>query len=343
MEASSYDNRIRKGLQGKVAIITGGASGFGEATARLFVRHGASVIIADVQDEKGRALCNDIASGTDYSDSSSISYTHCNVTDDTSVKNVVDLAISKYGKLDILFNNAGISGDLEKTILGTTNENFKKVFDINVYGAFLGAKHAARVMIPRKSGVILFTASLASVVCGETSHAYTMSKHAIVGLMKNLCVEMGQYGIRVNAISPCAVSTPILTHPLGIDKATLDEVITESAVLKGVTPDAMDVAHAALYLASDEAKLVHGFNLMVDGGYTITNPTFSMAFKRGTGGHNKGSYCPLCSRKMNRTVTKSGLPSLKSQAAALVQNPGPVLSLVFLPNSLVVFLGGPRD
>ncbi|KAJ8449227.1 hypothetical protein Cgig2_021691 [Carnegiea gigantea] len=151
-------------------------------------------------------------------------------------------------------------------------------------------------MTPRKSGVILFTTSHASVVCGETSHAYTMSKHAIAGLMKNLCVEMGQYGIRVNAISPYAVSTPILTHSLGIDKATLDEVITESAVLKGVTPDAMDMAHVALYLASDEAKLVHGLNLMADGGYTVTNPAFSLVFKRSTGGHNKGSYCPLCLR-----------------------------------------------
>ncbi|KAJ8449222.1 hypothetical protein Cgig2_021686 [Carnegiea gigantea] len=324
-------------LQGKVAIITGGASGFGEATARLFVRHGASVIIADVQGEKGRALCNDIASGTDYSDSSSISYAHCSVTDDTSVKNVVDLAISKYGKLDILFNNAG---DLEKTILGSTNENLKKAFDVNVYGAFLGAKHATRVMIPRKSRVILFTASLASVVCGETSHAYTMSKHAIVGLMKNL----------VNAISPCAVSTPILTHSFGIDKATLDEVIIETAVLKGVAPDAMDVAHAALYLASDEAKLVHGLNLMVDGGYTVTNPTFPLAFKKALEVIIKGpivhfSYArdTRAQKKMNRTVTESGLPSLKSQAAALVQNPGPVLSLVFLPNSPVVFVGGPRD
>ncbi|KAJ8449224.1 hypothetical protein Cgig2_021688 [Carnegiea gigantea] len=276
------EKKAIKLLKGKVAIITGG-------TTRLFVRHGANVIIVDIQDKKGRALCNDIASGTNYSDSSSISYAHCNVTDDTSAN----------------------SGDLDKTVLGTTNENFKKAFDVNVYGAFLGAKHAVRVMIPRKSGVILFTASLASVVCGETSHAYTMSKHAIVGLMKNLCVKMGQYGIRVNAISPCAVSTPILAHSLGIDKATLDEVIIESAVLKGVSPDAMDVAHTTLYLAGHEAKLVHGLNLMVDGGYTVTNPTFSLAFKS-TGGHNKGCYSPLCSRKMNRAVIESGLPSLKS-------------------------------
>jgi len=98
-------------LEGKVAIITGGASGFGEATARLFVKHGGKVIIADVQDEKGIGLCNDVTSSTNDCDNFSISYTHCNVTDDTDVKNVVNIAVSKYGKLDIMFNNAGISGN----------------------------------------------------------------------------------------------------------------------------------------------------------------------------------------------------------------------------------------
>jgi len=98
-------------LKGKVAIITGGASGFREATTRLFVRHGAKVIIADVQDQKGIALCNDITSSTNDCDNSSILYGHCNVTDDTDVNNHVDKAISKYGKLDIMFNNAGIAGN----------------------------------------------------------------------------------------------------------------------------------------------------------------------------------------------------------------------------------------
>lgn len=281
MNRTSSTTPTAERLRGKVAIITGGASGFGEATARLFVKHGAKVIIADVQDEKGVSLCKDIASSIDGCDDSSIFYAHCNVTDDNDVKNVVDLAVSKYEKLDIMFNNAGISGDLDTTILDTTNENFKKVFEVNVYGPVLAAKYAARVMIPRKSGVILFTASVASVIiCGGSSHTYTMSKHAIVGLMKNLCVEMGQYGIRVNAISPSAVSTPILTGAMGMDSETLDRSITESAVLKGATLGATDVAHAALFLASDEAKFVSGLNMVVDGGYGVTNPSFSFAFKK---------------------------------------------------------------
>ncbi|XP_010683629.2 short chain aldehyde dehydrogenase 1 [Beta vulgaris subsp. vulgaris] len=286
MNGASSIAPLAERLKGKVAIITGGASGFGETTARLFVQHGAKVIIADVQDEKGMILCNDIIASNNTTshhgnnDVELISYVHCNVSDETDVKNLVDLTISKHGKLDIMFNNAGIPGDIDPTIVGATIENFKKVFNINVFGCFLGAKHAARVMIPSKSGVILFTSSLASLVAGESPHAYTMSKHAIIGLMKNLCVEMGQYGIRVNAISPCGVATPLLSNALGMDKGDVDELLCESAVLKGVAPEALDVAHAALFLASDEAKFVSGVNFVIDGGYSVTNPSFSMAVKK---------------------------------------------------------------
>ncbi|XP_021765565.1 secoisolariciresinol dehydrogenase-like [Chenopodium quinoa] len=289
MNGKSSIAPIAKRLKGKVAIITGGAGGFGEATARLFVQQGAKVIIADVQDEKGVALCNEIMASSTMAnghhninnghEGETISYVHCNISDETDMKNLIDLTISTYGKLDIMFSNAGISGDLNSTILGTTNENFKKVFDVNVYGGFLGAKHAARVMIPRKSGVILFTASLASVIGGQSPHAYTMSKHAIIGLMKNLCVELGQYGIRVNAISPGGVATPILVNALGMDKKTVDELLCEATVLKGVTPDVEDVANAALYLASDESKFVSGVNFMIDGGSGITNPSFSFVLQ----------------------------------------------------------------
>ncbi|XP_062006729.1 short chain aldehyde dehydrogenase 1-like [Rosa rugosa] len=274
MSSSSLAPPDPKRLEGKVAIITGGASGIGESTARLFVYHGAKVIIADVQDELALSLCKELDP-----DQESISYVHCDVTIDSDVKNVVDVAISKYGKLDIMYNNAGIPGNVDPTILGADHQNFKQVFDVNVYGAFLGAKHAARVMIPAKNGSILFTSSVTSASCGESSHAYTMSKHAVVGLMKSLCVELGQYGIRVNCISPCAMATPLLTNAMGMEKNVMEELICTSAVLKGVVPRSEDVAEAAVFLASEESKFVSGLNLLVDGGYSTTNQSFSTVLR----------------------------------------------------------------
>ncbi|XP_024985372.1 secoisolariciresinol dehydrogenase-like [Cynara cardunculus var. scolymus] len=267
----------RRRLEGKVAIVTGGASGFGESTVRLFAEQGAKVLIADVQDDLGLSLCNDLVSESGYND---VIYVHCDVTQDSQVKNAVDTAISKFGKLDIMFNNAGIPGNLDFTILDTDYENFKRVFEVNVFGPLLGAKHAARVMIPAKSGVILFTSSSASVVSGESPHSYTVSKHAVVGLMKNLCVELGQYGIRVNCISPGSVSTPLLTTAMGLEKTAVDDIVCSSAVLKGVVPTAEDVAEAALYLVSDSSKFVSGINLVVDGGYSTTNPTYTNVIKQ---------------------------------------------------------------
>ncbi|XP_065856766.1 short chain aldehyde dehydrogenase 1-like [Euphorbia lathyris] len=268
-----------KRLAGKVAIITGGASGIGASTSTLFVKNGAKVIIADVQDALGQSLCEKLTTLNDTTNNDDVSYVHCDVTNDNDVKNVVDYALSKYGKLDIMYNNAGITGDIEFSILATDNDNFKRVFDINVYGGFLGAKHAARVMIPARKGVILFTSSIASVSCGESPHAYTMSKHAVVGLMKNLCVELGAFGIRVNCISPCALATPLLENAMGADKSFVERVVCESANLKGVVPEPEDVAAAAVFLGSDESKFVSGLNLMVDGGYTTTNQSFNIVLK----------------------------------------------------------------
>ncbi|XP_038882752.1 secoisolariciresinol dehydrogenase-like [Benincasa hispida] len=271
-----------KRLNGKVAIITGGASGFGKSTARLFVRHGATVVIADVQDDLGRSLCEELGS------EKTVSYVHCDVTSDSDVKNAVDFAVERYGQLDIMYNNAGITGEMDPTILGTKKENFKKVFEVNVYGGFLGAKHAARVMIPNRSGVILFTSSVASVNSGESPHAYAMSKHAVVGLMRNLCVELGEFGIRVNSVSPGAIATPLLRNALGFTEEALEEVVRSSAILKGVVPTVEDVAEAALFLCSDESRVISGHNLVVDGGYSTANRSFSVAAIRKLSSHLEG-------------------------------------------------------
>ncbi|OMO68494.1 Short-chain dehydrogenase/reductase SDR [Corchorus olitorius] len=262
---------VAKRLQGKVALITGGASGIGASTAKLFAKHGAKVLAADVQDELGHSLCKETEGNSDES----ISYVHYDVTSESDIKNAVDMAVSRYGKLDIMFNNAGISGNMETRAVATDTDNFKRVLDVNLVGGFLGAKHAARVMIPAKKGCILFTASVASLVCIGVPHAYTTSKHAVVGLAKSLAVELGEYGIRVNSISPHAVVTPLLQKSLRIsDKRKGEEMISATAALKGTILEAEDIAQAALFLASDEAKYLNGVNLPVDGGYSLNNQTW---------------------------------------------------------------------
>jgi len=266
---------IAKRLQGKVALITGGASGIGESTARLFVQHGAKVVIADVQDDLGHSLCKDIGC------EDAVSYVHCDVTSDSHVGNAVDTAVTKYGKLDIMFSNAGITGNIDPRIEAIEYDDFKKVFDVNVFGAFLAAKHGARVMVPEKRGSIVFTSSVASVTYGDVPHTYLAAKHAVVGLTKNLCVELGKSGIRVNCISPFGVATPMLVKTMGfVDKGKADEFVAQIANLKEAVSEASDVAEAALYLGSDDSKYVSGINLVLDGGYSTTNVALGDAMRK---------------------------------------------------------------
>ena len=147
-------------LEGKVALITSGASGIGEATTKLFSKHGAKVVIADTQDELGHFVCKDLSP-------QSTSFVHCDVTKETDVENTVNLAVSKFGKQDIMVNNTGIAGVAKTDILEITKSEFEHVIDVNLVGAFLGTKHAARAMIPARQGSIILIASACSILAGS--------------------------------------------------------------------------------------------------------------------------------------------------------------------------------
>ncbi|KAH9659619.1 Momilactone A synthase [Citrus sinensis] len=266
-----HGNSMLHRLLGKVALITGGASGFGECTARLFSRHGAKVLIADIKDDLGESVCKDI--GSSSSSANGCSYVHCDVTKEKEIENAVNTAVSQYGKLDIMFNNAGIVDEAKHNILDNDQAEFELVLSVNLVGVFLGTKHAARVMKPAGRGSIISTASVCGVIGGVASHAYTSSKHGVVGLMKNAAVELGRFGIRVNCVSPYVVATPLAKDFYKLDDDGLSAIYSN---LSGAVLKPEDVAEAALYLGSDESKCVSGHNLVVDGGFTIVNEGLCM-------------------------------------------------------------------
>lgn len=238
---------------------------------RLFHTHGAKVCIADVQDNPGQLVCETL--GGDLS----TCFFHCDVTIEDDVSRAVDFTVNKFGTLDIMVNNAGISGPPCPDIRDTDLSIFEKVFDINVKGVFLGMKHAARIMIPLKRGTIISLSSVASTIGGLGPHSYTGSKHAVLGLTRNVAAELGNHGIRVNCVSPYAVPTHLALVHLPEDERT-EEALADvrafagkHANLKGVELMPDDVANAVVFLASDDARYISGENIMVDGGFTSVN------------------------------------------------------------------------
>ncbi|MBI1211758.1 MAG: glucose 1-dehydrogenase [Alphaproteobacteria bacterium] len=252
-------------LEGKVAVVTGAASGIGRGTVELFVREGARVVAADVQDDKGARIEEELGKA--------VRYVRCDVYDEAQIKNAIDVAVKSFGKLDCLFNNAGTGGALEN-VDTVTAEGFDAVMHLHVRAALFGIKHAIPAM-KTSGGSIISTASVAGIQHGFGPLLYSIAKGAIVHMTRVASGQLAPMGIRINCICPGLIATPIFAKGIGLATQVADQTITAVAaaatnsqpIAKPGMPE--DIAEAALYLASDGSKFVTGQALVVDGGLTI--------------------------------------------------------------------------
>ena len=252
-------------LAGKAAVITGGSSGIGHAAVRLFIEEGCRVVIADIQDDKGRRLADELGA--------SASYVHTNVSREADVKAALDHALQKFGRLDCLFNNAGFAG-VGGPIEAIPVDGYDSVMGVLLRGVFLGMKHAAPIMKRQGTGSIISTASVAGLRAGHGPHIYSAAKAAVIHLTRSVAMELGESGVRVNCICPGGIATPIFGKAFGFsDEAAERSVATMQAILAKAQPIQRagmpeDIAKAALWLASDDSSFVNGHALVVDGGLT---------------------------------------------------------------------------
>lgn len=247
-------------LQGKVAVVTGAASGLGKAIVERFSKEGAAIVVADINEDLGRDVAASIASSH---------FIKVDVTDPASVEQLVRSSVEHYGQIDILVNNAGIEGELSPTI-DSSLENWHKVIAVNLDGVYFGIKYGVAAMLAnRNGGVVLNMSSIVGLVGFGNLPPYSASKAGVIQLSRAAAIEYAAQRIRVNAICPTVVRTPLLERVIenSPDPKQTRERMENMNPLPGLpTPD--DVAAAALFLASDEAKFITGIALPIDGGYT---------------------------------------------------------------------------
>jgi NAD(P)-dependent dehydrogenase (short-subunit alcohol dehydrogenase family) len=242
-------------FEGKVAVVTGGASGIGEGIARRVVSEGARCVVADLDENRGRAVADSLGDVARF--------VKVDVADEAAVAGMIDQAVAEFGRLDCLFNNAGVLG-VTGSIVDTDRTAWDRSLAVLLTSVFLGIKHGARVMREQGSGAIVNTASTAGVRAGLGPHAYTAAKHGVVGLTASTAVELMPAGIRVNAIAPGATVSGMTAGVVTGDPTALDQVEERLAKRLGRAARPEDVAATAAFLASDEAWYVNGACLVVD-------------------------------------------------------------------------------
>jgi NAD(P)-dependent dehydrogenase (short-subunit alcohol dehydrogenase family) len=242
-------------LEGKVAVVTGGCSGIGLATVRRFAQEGATVVIGDLADEAGEALAAEVGGA----------YVHTDVASKDDVDRLFATAVEKYGKLDIAFNNAGISPPDDDSILDTDLDAWLRVQQVNLTSVYLCCKAALPYMLENKSGSIINTASFVAVMGAATSQiSYTASKGGVLAMSRELGVQFAREGIRVNALCPGPVNTPLLRELFAKDPERAARRLVHIPV--GRFAEATEIAAAAAFLASDDASFITAAEFLVDGG-----------------------------------------------------------------------------
>lgn len=243
-------------LDGKVAVITGAASGIGLATAELFAEKGAIVCLCDLNGEKAKETARHISNAYGY---------QVNIADTQSVNALTEALVKEHGHIDILINSAGV-GDIEWAE-EMSEKTWRKVIDINLSGTFFVSQRIGKEMIHAgKGGKIISLASQAGIVAIDKHVAYSASKAGIISMTKSMAYEWGKYGIQVNAVSPTATETPLIEGYWDVGERHTNAIANTPA---GRYCKPIEIACAALFLASDAANMITGENLVVDGGYTI--------------------------------------------------------------------------
>ncbi len=243
-------------FEDKVVIVTGAGSGIGRATALAFAQEGAKVIVSDIQEQNGLATVEAIKK-----EKGEVYFIKCDVSSEEQVKNLVDQTVEKYGKLDCAYNNAGVEGSPCSTVECST-ENWDKTININLKGVWLCMKYEIPAMLKHGKGSIVNCSSIAGLVGFETIPAYVASKHGVIGLTETAALEFAKKNIRVNAVCPGAIHTPMLdrfTH--GVEKTMAEQ----DPMGRVGSPE--EIADSVLWLCSDKSSYVTGQSIAVDGGW----------------------------------------------------------------------------